>query len=103
MAAPSQELRGRINLLHRDGSAVPAEFIAVASLDADGRFSGANGSVRDMRERDRLEHELRRSEERYRFLVDNSPDIIFAIDAEGRFSVRLRVGPPRPRARTRPT
>ncbi len=86
MAAPTQELRGRISLLHRDGSAVPAEFIAVASLDASGRFSGANGSVRDMRERDRLEHELRRSEERYRFLVDNSPDIVFAIDPDGRFS-----------------
>ncbi len=84
--APSQEVRGRINLQHRDGTAVPAEFIAVASLDAEGRFSGANGSVRDMRERDRLEHELRRSEERYRFLVDNSPDIIFAIDADGAFS-----------------
>ena len=86
MAAPVQELRGRISLLHRDGSAVPAEFIAVASIDADGKFIGANGSVRDMRERDRLEHELRRSEERYRFLVDNSPDIVFAIDTDGRFS-----------------
>jgi PAS domain S-box-containing protein len=84
--APSQELRGRINLQHRDGSAVPAEFIAIASLDEAGRFSGANGSVRDMRERDRLESELRRSEERYRFLVDNSPDIVFAIDPDGRFS-----------------
>jgi PAS domain S-box-containing protein len=84
--APSQELRGRINLQHRDGSAVPAEFIAIASLDDQGRFSGANGSVRDMRERDRLESELRRSEERYRFLVDNSPDIVFAIDPDGRFS-----------------
>ena len=84
--APSQELRGRINLQHRDGSAVPAEFIAVASLDEQGHFSGANGSVRDMRERDRLESELRRSEERYRFLVDNSPDIVFAIDPDGRFS-----------------
>ena len=98
MAAPTQELRGRISLLHRDGSAVPAEFIAVASLDADGKFIGANGSVRDMRERDRLEHELRRSEERYRFLVDNSPDIVFAIDPDGRFSyvsesVRRALGP----------
>ena len=84
--APSQELRGRINLQHRDGTPVPAEFIAVASLGPDGRFAGANGSVRDMRERDRLEHELRRSEERYRFLVDNSPDIVFSIDPRGTFA-----------------
>ena len=84
--APSQEVRGRLNLRHRDGSAVPAEFIAIAVLDADGRFAGANGSVRDMRERDRLERELSQSEERYRFLVEHSPDIVFATDADGRFT-----------------
>ncbi len=39
-----------------------------------------------MRERDRLERELRDSESRYRFLVENSPDIVFSIDAEGRFT-----------------
>jgi PAS domain S-box-containing protein len=39
-----------------------------------------------MSERDRLERELRDSEERYRFLVENSPDIIFAVDVDGRFS-----------------
>ena len=41
-----------------------------------------------MSERDRLERELRESEERYRFLVENSPDIIFSIDADGRFTLR---------------
>ena len=84
--APSQEVRGRLNLQHRDGSAVPAEFIAVASLEDDGTFAGANGSVRDMRERDRLERELRASEERYRTLASSSPDIVFATDAEGRYT-----------------
>jgi PAS domain S-box-containing protein len=86
LAEPQQELRGRLNLLHRDGHPIPAEFIALARLDEEGRFAGANGSVRDMTERDRLERELRDSEERYRFLVENSPDVIFATDAEGRFS-----------------
>jgi PAS domain S-box-containing protein len=83
MDGPSQELRGRVNLLHRDGSPVPAEFIAVATLDAEGRFFGANGSVRDMREHDRLERELRESELRYRTLVSSSPDLVFATDALG--------------------
>jgi PAS domain S-box-containing protein len=86
MTNPTQEVRGRLNLRHRDGSAVPAEFIAIASLGADGKFAGANGSVRDMRERDRLERELVQSEERYRFLIQNSPDIVFSTDAEGRFT-----------------
>jgi PAS domain S-box-containing protein len=84
--AVDRELRGRVNLLHRDGHAVPAEFVAFATRDETGRFAGANGSVRDMSEQDRLERELRESEERFRFLIANSPDIIFAIDPDGRFS-----------------
>src|SRR5204863_2021148 len=80
------ELRGRVNLLHRDGHPVPAEFIAFGTRDESGRFAGANGSVRDMSERDRLERDLRESEERFRFLIANSPDIIFSIDPEGGFS-----------------
>src|SRR5205823_6067907 len=71
---------------HRDGQPVPSEFIAFATRDESGAFAGANGSVRDMSERDRLERELRESEERYRFLVENSPDITFAIDRDGRFT-----------------
>ena len=39
-----------------------------------------------MSERDRLERELRESEERFRFLSTNSPDIIFSIDPDGQFS-----------------
>jgi PAS domain S-box-containing protein len=83
---PSQELRGRVNLLRRDGSALPAEFIAMASRGPDGRFIGANGSVRDMTEQIRLERELQESESRYRTLASSSPDLVFATDAEGRYT-----------------
>ncbi|HET9345002.1 MAG TPA: GAF domain-containing protein [Candidatus Limnocylindrales bacterium] len=86
ITAEFQELRGRLNLLHRDGHPIPAEFSAFGTLDAEGRFAGANGSVRDMSERDRLERELRESESRFRFLIANSPDIIFSVDPNGRFS-----------------
>src|SRR5207249_7212198 len=81
----SSEIRGRLNLLHRDGHPIPAEFVAVSRIES-GVFVGANGSVRDMSERDRLERELQASEERYRFLVENSPDIVFSIDADGLFT-----------------
>ena len=86
MQQGSQEVRGRLNLAGADGQPIPAEFIATARLDEDGRFLGANGSVRDMREQERLELELRASESRYRFLVENSPDVVFATDAEGHFT-----------------
>ncbi len=85
----SNEIRGRVNLLHRDGRPIPAEYIAVSRI-VEGRFVGANGSVRDMTERDRLERELlaserelRESEERWRYLVKASPDVVFAIDERG--------------------
>ncbi len=86
MASGSQELRGRVNMLARDGSPIPAEFIATARLDETGAFIGANGSVRDMRDRDRLERELRDSEIRYRTLASSSPDLVFATDAEGHWT-----------------
>jgi PAS domain S-box-containing protein len=85
-AAADQELRGRVNLLRRDGSPLPAEFTAMATLDAEGRFIGANGSVRDMTETFRLERELRESENRYRDLASSSPDIVFSTDPEGRYT-----------------
>ena len=50
------------------------------------QFTGANGSVRDMRDRDRLERDLRASEDRYRNLASSSPDMVFATDAEGRYT-----------------
>ena len=85
MTSGAQELRGRVNLEGPDGEPVPAEFIATASLDETGAFAGANGSVRDMRDRDRLERELRESETRFRQLVQTTPDVIYRCDAEGRF------------------
>jgi PAS domain S-box-containing protein len=52
-------------------------------LDADGQFAGIHGSTRDISERDRLERELRESEERYRYLVASSPDLVWLTDAAG--------------------
>jgi PAS domain S-box-containing protein len=52
-------------------------------VDENGAFAGIHGATRDISDRDRLERELRESEERYRYLVASSPDLVWLTDAKG--------------------
>ena len=78
-----------MDLKQRDGRVVPFEVSSVG-VRRDGVFAGIQGAARDIAERERLERELRECEERYRFLVENSPDVVFATDAEGKLHVPVR-------------
>ena len=80
----------------RTASYRPFEVTASA-MRIDGEFSGVHGSARDIRERERLERELRESEERYRYLVQSSPDLVWMTDEAGAVHVRVRPGPADPR------
>lgn len=82
VADPTQPRTGRFSLRHADGSEVLVENIAVALVE-DGRFAGARGAARDIRERERLERELRESDARLRDLMATSPDLIWEADAAG--------------------
>ncbi|HEX2141717.1 MAG TPA: GAF domain-containing protein, partial [Candidatus Limnocylindria bacterium] len=56
---PEEDLQFRIVLPLSGGGSIPAEVNMVATL-VDGRFAGVQGSIRDVRERERLEEDLRR-------------------------------------------
>ena len=75
----------RMDFLDGDGVPRPLEINVLAKVE-DGAIVGINGVARDISERIRLERELSQSEERFRYLVQNSPDIVFSTDAEGRFT-----------------
>ena len=51
--------------------------------DRNGEISRISGLLEDITERKRAEEALRESEERFRFLVQNSSDIVSLLDADG--------------------
>jgi PAS domain S-box-containing protein len=51
--------------------------------NAKGEIVGAIATIRDVTEQKRAEEEVRRSERKYRTLVENSPNVIMNIDREG--------------------
>jgi PAS domain S-box-containing protein len=83
VADPSTDRTARLELVHQDGRRIPFEVRASPLVDADGSFGGIHGASRDVSDRERLEGELRESEARYRYLVKASPDVVWAVDADG--------------------
>jgi PAS domain S-box-containing protein len=62
------------------------EFSMSLICARDGSPLGVRGVARDITRRKGVEEQLRRSEERYRSLVDNANDIIYTTDMEGRYT-----------------
>ena len=68
-----------------DGHRFPVAVSLTRIDDPSGEPMGVMGSFIDMTERQKAEHTLHESEERYRSLVESTRDPIFRADAAGRF------------------
>src|SRR5437773_11591403 len=67
----------------RDGSIVHFDGASVPRVSNTGEFLSTLCTLRDATERKCAEEKLRKSEEKYRDLIEISPDAIFVVDANG--------------------
>ncbi|HEY0082537.1 MAG TPA: PAS domain S-box protein [Pyrinomonadaceae bacterium] len=75
-----------------DGARHWLEFNMSLICARGGEPVGVRGVVRDITRHKQIEEQLRRSEERYRELVDNANDIVYTTDMEGRYTSLNRAG-----------
>jgi PAS domain S-box-containing protein len=71
--------------VRRDGAAFPVLVESTAVKERDSKIVYLAAHVQDISDRKRIEEELRRGEEKYRSLLENANDIIYAHDLEGNY------------------
>ena len=67
----------------KEGTELDAEATASVLRDSDGEIAGFVNVVRDIRERKRMEEQLRKSAEQYSDLLNRVNDVVFSVDGIG--------------------
>jgi PAS domain S-box-containing protein len=82
----SEDQAYETRVMHADGTPHDVMFFKSPLRDTQGILRGLVGVILDITERKRIEEALRQSEERYRDLVENVSDVLYAIDGKGVFT-----------------
>lgn len=78
--------------IRKDGTEFPVMVETSAIKDADGQVLYLAAHVQDITEQKQIAEELLRSEEKYRSLLENANDIIYAHDLQGNYTTINRAG-----------
>ncbi len=70
----------------KDGALVDVSLSVTPVLDPEGRLAGMVAFLEDIRERKRVERDLRDSERRYRLLAENVSDVLWVFDSRLRLT-----------------
>lgn len=80
-----------IDCIKKDGSRITLE-VNTSVIRKDGQPIAIQGVARDITERKRVEDAIRKSEERFRDLIENANDLIYTCDLDGNFTSLNRAG-----------
>ena len=84
MAAGGEVQRYETQRLHKDGTLIDVAITAFALTDAAGQAAGATTITRDITKHKRAERALAESDERYREILNATPDGVWRVDSGSR-------------------